>query len=96
MQSSIESTGIRKEYSDHLKQVWEDGQYLRGLPEIFRPMFAAIIKTVHAEMGIIKTPTSCTFPAEDIGQTKYMVTALMARYGDPDSGLKVEGRGAPA
>lgn len=80
-QSSLQITDDQKNYPDYLQQVWELGQYLRDLKDIYHPMAVAIIKEILSDMGIIETPT-CTFPTDDVEESKRRVMELMARFGD--------------
>ncbi len=79
--SSLQLTGGQKQYPDHLHQVWELGQYLRDLNEIYSQMPAAVIKETLADMGIIET-SHCTFPHKDVKEQKGRLKELMTRYGD--------------
>ncbi len=84
-QSSLRLMGAQEEYPDHLQQVWELGQYLRDLKEIYQPSPVAIIKEVLSEMGVIETPI-CTFSSGDVEEQKGRLKELMARYGDYSEG----------
>jgi dihydrodipicolinate synthase/N-acetylneuraminate lyase len=66
---------------DDMRQIWELGQYLRSLKDVYQKMPVAVIKEILSDMGIIKTP-ACTFPAEDMGKQKNEIKELMARSGD--------------
>lgn len=66
---------------DDMRQIWELGQYLRSLKDIYQKMPVAVIKEVLSDMGIIETP-ACTFPVEDMGKQKREIMELMTRSGD--------------
>jgi dihydrodipicolinate synthase/N-acetylneuraminate lyase len=66
---------------DDMRQIWELGQYLRSLKDIYQKMPVAVIKEVLSDMGIIETP-ACTFPVEDMGKQKQEIMELMTRSGE--------------
>lgn len=80
-QSSIMTTGDRKNYPDYLQQLWEVGIYLRNLKDIYGTMPVVIIKEVLSDMGIIETPT-CTEGSQDVEESKRRIKELMTHYGD--------------
>jgi len=77
--SSLQMSGDRNNYPDRLQQVWQVGQYLKNLKEIYDPAPAAIIKEVLWDMGIIETPT-CTFQTGDLGIPKQQIKELLANF----------------
>ena len=79
--SSLQLTDDNRVYPDHLRQIWELGQYLRNLKDIYHRMAIPIIKSSLSDMGIIKTPT-CTFAVEDVQEEAIRVRKLIARYED--------------
>lgn len=79
--SSLQPTDGQKNYPDHLREVWGLGQYLRDLKEIYQQMPVAVIKGVLSDMGIIETPL-CTFPSQDVEESKGLLKELMSGYGD--------------
>jgi dihydrodipicolinate synthase/N-acetylneuraminate lyase len=80
-QSSLQLTGDKKNYPDYLQQVWELGQYLRDLKDIYQQGPVAIVKGILSDLGIIKSP-ACTFPTGDLEEPKRKIKELMTRYGD--------------
>jgi dihydrodipicolinate synthase/N-acetylneuraminate lyase len=80
-QSSLQFTGDKKNYPDYLQQVWELGQYLRDLKDIYQQMPVAIVKEILSDMEIIESPF-CTFPTKDLEEPKRQIKELMVRYGD--------------
>ncbi len=80
VRSSLQLKGEQGNGED-LRQIWELGQYLRGLKDIYQTMPVAVIKEILSDMGIIETPT-CTFPVENIEKPKEEIKELMARSGD--------------
>lgn len=80
-QSSLHLSSNGKEYPDRLQQIWESGDSLRSMREIYLKASVAIIKDILAEMGIIKTPVSIT-PAEDIEESRTRLMELITRLGD--------------
>ncbi len=79
--SSLQLSDGQRHYPDHLRQVWELGQYLRDLREIYQNMPVPLIKETLSDMGIIETPC-CTFPTKDRDEQKGRIKELMTRYGD--------------
>ena len=77
-QSSLHLTGDKKVYPDYLHQVWELGQYLRGLRAIYQPSPVLTIKGVLSDMAVIETPNA-TLPDEDIGEAKRRLTELISQ-----------------
>jgi dihydrodipicolinate synthase/N-acetylneuraminate lyase len=79
--SSLNLSGERKDYPDHLQQIWDQGEYLQGLLEIYQSSSARLIKQVLWDKGIIESPTS-TLTEEDTEARAGRLEALMERYGD--------------
>jgi dihydrodipicolinate synthase/N-acetylneuraminate lyase len=79
--SSLNLSGERKDYPDHLQQIWNQGEYLRGLLQIYQNSSAHLIKQVLSDKGIIGSPTS-TLPEENMEEKARHLKALMERYGD--------------
>ena len=79
--SSLNLTGSRKEYPDHLKQLWEVGEYLRKLRDLYHEISVPLIKQVLSDMGIIECPI-CTFKPEDVEGRTGSLKELMELYGD--------------
>jgi len=87
-QSSLQLLVDQDEYPDHIEQIWELGHYLHDLKDAYLRAPVAIIKEILSDIGVIETPT-CTFPPEDVEESKRKVKELMVRYGDwPERGLK--------
>ncbi len=78
---SLNLHGERKDYPDQLQQIWELGEYLRSLMEIYQNASAALIKQVLWNKGIIDDPTS-TITEEHTKEQAQQLEALMERYGD--------------
>lgn len=81
---SLKIAGEQNNYPDRLQQVWQIGQYLKNLKDIYDPSPAAIIKEVLWDRGIIETPT-CTFEAGDLGAPKKRIKDLLANFGKGES-----------
>ena len=79
--SSLNLTGSRKEYPDHLKQLWEAGEYLRKLRDLYHEISVPLIKQVLSDMVIIECPI-CTFKPEDMEGRAGSLKELMELYGD--------------
>jgi dihydrodipicolinate synthase/N-acetylneuraminate lyase len=79
--SSLNLSGNREDYPDHLRQIWETGEYLQSLMETYRPIAAPIIKNALSDLGIIESPT-CTFETQDVTEKTEALKPLMERYGD--------------
>ncbi len=79
--SSLQLTSDQKSYPDYLQQVWELGEYLRNLKDLYQPTPVAIIKGILSDIGIIET-AACTFPTQDVEEAKRLVKELMACYGN--------------
>ncbi|MCP4681156.1 MAG: dihydrodipicolinate synthase family protein [Desulfobacterales bacterium] len=77
IRSSLHLSVDNKKYPDHLQQIWELGNYLRNLKDIYQRAPVIIIKEVLADIGIIETPTS-TLPAVDVEQEKNKAKELMS------------------
>ncbi len=80
-QSSLDLSAHKKDYPDHLQQIWELGDYLRDMRDIYLQAPAPILKEILWDMGIIETPV-CTIQVEDIEESKSRLKALMMRFGD--------------
>ncbi len=80
-QSSLDLSAHRKDYPDHLRQIWESGDYLRNMRDIYCRAPAPILKEALSDMGIIETPV-CTVQVEDMQESKSRLKELMTRFGD--------------
>ncbi len=83
--SSLQITADKKDYPDHIQQVWELGKYLRDLKGAYYKMPVAIIKEILSDMGVIETPT-LTFPTEDMEESKKKAKELIAHHNDDSIG----------
>lgn len=81
IQSSLDLSAHKKDYPDHLQQIWELGDYLRDMRDIYLQAPAPILKEILSDMGIIETP-ACTFKVEDTKEPKSRLKELMTRFGD--------------
>ncbi|MGD9034193.1 MAG: dihydrodipicolinate synthase family protein, partial [Desulfobacteraceae bacterium] len=54
--SSLNLSGERKDYPDSLQQIWNQGEYLRSLLEIYQNSSASLIKQVLSDKGILESP----------------------------------------
>ncbi|MFP4086205.1 MAG: dihydrodipicolinate synthase family protein [Desulfobacteraceae bacterium] len=79
--SSLQLSDSEKVYPDHLQQIWELGEYLRNLRDLYRPSPVPAIKGVLAHMDIIETPT-CTIPQKDMTHTVEKMLHLLGQFGD--------------
>ena len=79
--SSLDLSGERKDYPDQLQQIWNQGEYLRGLLHIYQNSSAHLIKQVLSDKAIIESPTS-TLSEENTEDKARHLEALMERYGD--------------
>ncbi len=79
--SSLQLSADQKVYPDHLQQIWELGEYLRNLRDLYRPSPVPVIKAALAQTGIIETPV-CTTPGKDTTPTVNQMIHLMARFDD--------------
>jgi dihydrodipicolinate synthase/N-acetylneuraminate lyase len=78
---SLNLGGERKDYPDSLQQIWNQGEYLRNLLEIYQDSSAHLIKQVLSDKGILESPTS-TVMEENTEEKAKRLAALMERYGD--------------
>jgi dihydrodipicolinate synthase/N-acetylneuraminate lyase len=79
--SSLNLSGERKDYPDSLQQIWNQGEYLRSLLEIYQNSSAHLIKQVLSDKGILESPTS-TVMEESAEEEAKRLEALMEGYGD--------------
>ncbi len=79
--SSLNLSGERKDYPDHLQQILNQGEYLKSLLQIYQNSSAHLIKQVLSDKGIIESPTS-TLTEENTEEKARHLEALMERYGD--------------
>lgn len=79
--SSLDLSAHKKDYPDHLQQIWELGDYLRDMRDIYLQAPAPILKETLSDMGIIETP-ACTFKVGNIEESKSSLKELLMRFGD--------------
>ncbi|MDP6180558.1 MAG: dihydrodipicolinate synthase family protein, partial [Desulfatiglandales bacterium] len=79
--SSINLGGNRKNYPDHLQQIWELGEYIRNIKDVYQGVSVPLVKQILSDMGIIESPTS-TFEIEGIGEKTILLKDLMKSRGD--------------
>jgi dihydrodipicolinate synthase/N-acetylneuraminate lyase len=79
--STLNLSGERKDYPDSLQQIWNQGEYLRRLLEIYQNSSAYLIKQVLSDKGILESPTA-TEMEESTEEKVEDLKALMERYGD--------------
>lgn len=79
--SSLQLSADQKAYPDHLRQIWELGDYLRHLRELYYASPVPVIKAVMADIGVIEAP-QCTTPAQDVTDTSNKLIQHMSRFGD--------------
>jgi dihydrodipicolinate synthase/N-acetylneuraminate lyase len=79
--SSINLGGNQKDYPDHLQQIWELGEYIRNLKDVYQGVSVPLVKQILSDIGIIESLTS-TFEVEDIGEKTILLKDLMNSYGD--------------
>jgi len=79
--SSLNLSGNQKEYPDYLQQIWELGEYVGSLKDIYHGNDVPLIKQVLSDMGIIEDPI-CTYKERDVGEGKKLLKELMEHHGD--------------
>lgn len=79
--SSINLGDQGKDYPDHLQQIWELGEYLRGLMGIYHGSAVPAVKSILSEIGVIEGPVS-TYRANDIEKKTKALKEVMRNYGD--------------
>ena len=79
--SSLNLNNNQKAYPDYLRQIWELGEYLRNLRDIYHGNFTHLVKRILHDIGIIEDP-SRTSATEDMVQNTRLLKELMERYGD--------------
>ena len=79
--ASLGLDGNRKDYPDHLQQIWELGEYLHRLKDHYERSGVALIKEVLSETGIIADPV-CSFKAETLSEETERLKELMKDFGD--------------
>jgi hypothetical protein len=79
--SSLSLSDDQKEYPDYLQQIWELGEYVSGLRDIYHGNDVSLIKQVLSDMGILEDPT-CTYEDREVGEGTQLLKELMERHGD--------------
>jgi dihydrodipicolinate synthase/N-acetylneuraminate lyase len=80
-ESSLGLRENRSDYPDSLQQVWEAGEYLRSLRDVYHPDPAPLIKQALSEMGILAGPTPAT-QVHDAEGRMGRLKELMKEHGD--------------
>ena len=78
VRSSIQASTNGADYPDRLQQIWETGDSLRTMRNIYAAAPAPVIKDVLAEMGIIEPPAQTP---ENIEEVRIALRELMGRLG---------------
>jgi len=76
--SSLQLSSNGKDYPDRLQQIWESGDYLRSMRDLYLRDPVAIIKDSLVQMGIIASPGPSA-PLEDIEKSRAKLRELIAR-----------------
>jgi dihydrodipicolinate synthase/N-acetylneuraminate lyase len=79
--ASLNLAGNRKDYPDRLQQIWNLGEYLHKLKDIYEGNAVPLIKQVLSEMKVIENP-ACSFKAENLAEKTEMLKQLMKVFGD--------------
>ncbi len=79
--SSLQLSSNGKNYPDRLQQIWESGDYLRSMRDLYLKGPVAIIKDMLVETGTIESPGP-TAPLKDIEESRGKLKELMTRSGD--------------
>jgi dihydrodipicolinate synthase/N-acetylneuraminate lyase len=80
-EASLGLSDAREDYPDRLQQIWNTGQYLRTLLDLYRSQPVQIIKQVLSEAGIIESP-KCTEQDEDVGEKVRSIIEEMKNFGE--------------
>jgi len=79
--SSLQLSAHKKNYPDHLHRIWESGDYLRNIREIYLQVPTALVKGVLSDIGVIETPL-CTFSVHNMKEDMRRLKELMTGFGD--------------
>ena len=81
--SSLHISGNKKNYPDHLQQIWELGSYLHDLREIYSMNPSSILKQTLWDMGLIESPKS--FEKKDhVSEKSGLIKRMMEERRDWD------------
>jgi len=81
--SSLHLNGNEGDYPDHVRQIWETGEYLRNLMEAYRAYPVPLIKQVLFELGVIESPKCISGEKTDLKDIA-SIREWMKRSGDLD------------
>ncbi len=79
--SSLSLIDGKEEYPDSLQQLWEAGEYIRGLRDAYHPDSAHLIRAILSEMRIIGSPGSVS-KVDDLKERILEMKRLMGQNGD--------------
>jgi len=79
--SSLQLSMSEEEYPDSLQQIWETGDYLRRMHELYAKDPVTIVKDLMARMGTIEF-IGRTEPIEEMESPGHRLRELMSRFGD--------------
>ena len=79
--SSLQLSMSEEEYPDSLQQIWETGDYLRRMHELYVKEPVAIVKDLMARMGTIEF-TGPTEPVQEMEAPAARLRELLSRFGD--------------
>lgn len=81
IESSLGLSANKKEYPDHLQQIWEAGTYLRSMRDIYSGAGVPVLKEILREMGLIESSYHTLGPV-DTGKALERLKELIMRFGD--------------
>ena len=81
VRSSIQASTNGADYPDRLLQIWETGDCLRGMRDLYADASSAIIRDGLADMGIIEASDPTT-PLKNIEATRATLRELVTQSGD--------------
>ncbi|MBW2017766.1 MAG: dihydrodipicolinate synthase family protein [Deltaproteobacteria bacterium] len=80
--SSLNLIESDRTYPDQLGQIWEMGDYLRSLLDLYEDRPVPMIKRILRDMGIIETAAGTPPGEQDLGDAPGKLRELMERFGD--------------
>lgn len=80
--SSLQMSADQKAYPDHLGQIWEWGQYLRDLKDIYGRMPGPLVKEALAELNVIAPYADRPSSPESQAAAGKALRALIVEHGD--------------